>query len=149
MVFQRILPLALLPLNFAPTAGPVAPLIHEPPVVFLHSQVFKELGVKFVSLFPALSRSLFSRMIPVGQEAEYFSLYEVSERGTSWLGPLFFGLALQFTGEFGGLESRDAARDAQHDVSVGEFHGACISQRGRAGAPASCAARVRRMNHVI
>jgi UMF1 family MFS transporter len=39
-------------------------------------------------------------MIPVGREAEYFSLYEVSERGTSWLGPLFFGLALQFTGSY-------------------------------------------------
>jgi UMF1 family MFS transporter len=48
----------------------------------------------------ALSRSLFSQMIPKGQEAEYFSLYEVSERGTSWLGPLFFGLALQFTGSY-------------------------------------------------
>lgn len=48
----------------------------------------------------ALSRSLFSRMIPREQEAEYFSLYEVSERGTSWLGPLLFGLALQFTGSY-------------------------------------------------
>jgi len=48
----------------------------------------------------ALSRSLFSQMIPHGQEAEFFSLYEVSERGTSWLGPLFFGLALQFTGSY-------------------------------------------------
>ena len=48
----------------------------------------------------ALSRSLYSRMIPTGQEAEYFSLYEVSERGTSWLGPLLFGLALQFTGSY-------------------------------------------------
>lgn len=48
----------------------------------------------------ALSRSVFSLMIPKGQEAEYFSLYEVSERGTSWLGPLFFGLALQFTGDY-------------------------------------------------
>ena len=48
----------------------------------------------------ALSRSLFSQMIPNGQEAEYFSLYEVSERGTSWLGPLMFGLALQFTGSY-------------------------------------------------
>ena len=48
----------------------------------------------------ALSRSLFSQMIPGGQEAESFSLYEVSERGTSWLGPLFFGLALQFTGSY-------------------------------------------------
>lgn len=48
----------------------------------------------------ALSRSLFSLMIPQGQEAEYFSLYEISERGTSWLGPLLFGLTLQFTGSY-------------------------------------------------
>jgi UMF1 family MFS transporter len=48
----------------------------------------------------ALSRSVFSQMIPKGQEAEYFSLYEVSERGTSWLGPLAFGLALQRTGNY-------------------------------------------------
>ena len=48
----------------------------------------------------ALSRSLFSQMIPRGQEAEYFSLYEVSERGTSWLGPLVFGLALQLSGNY-------------------------------------------------
>jgi UMF1 family MFS transporter len=45
----------------------------------------------------ALSRSLFSLLIPRGQEAEYFSLYEISERGTSWLGPLLFGLSLQWT----------------------------------------------------
>ncbi|RIK53775.1 MAG: MFS transporter [Chloroflexi bacterium] len=48
----------------------------------------------------ALSRSLFSLMIPLGQEAEYFSLYEISERGTSWMGPLLFGLTLQFTGSY-------------------------------------------------
>lgn len=48
----------------------------------------------------AISRSLFSQMIPPGQEAEYFSLYEISERGTSWLGTLTFGLALQMTGSY-------------------------------------------------
>jgi MFS transporter, UMF1 family len=48
----------------------------------------------------ALSRSLFSQMIPAGKEAEYFSLYEIGERGTSWLGPLLFGLALQYTGSY-------------------------------------------------
>lgn len=48
----------------------------------------------------ALSRSLFSRIIPEGKEAEYFSIYELSDRGTSWLGPLSFGLALQFTGSY-------------------------------------------------
>lgn len=48
----------------------------------------------------ALSRSLFSRMIPKGSEAEYFALYEVSDKGTSWLGPLVFGLGLQFAGSY-------------------------------------------------
>lgn len=48
----------------------------------------------------ALSRSLFSLMIPEGKEAEYFSLYEISDKGTSWLGPLVFGLALQTTGSY-------------------------------------------------
>ena len=46
----------------------------------------------------ALSRSLFSQMIPKDREAEYFSFYEISERGTSWIGPLLFGLAVQLTG---------------------------------------------------
>ena len=37
-------------------------------------------------------------MIPDGQEAEYYSFYEISERGTSWIGPLVFGLANQLFG---------------------------------------------------
>lgn len=45
----------------------------------------------------ALSRSLYSRMIPKGKEAEFFSIYEISDKGTSWLAPVLFGLALQFT----------------------------------------------------
>jgi UMF1 family MFS transporter len=49
----------------------------------------------------ALSRSIFSFLIPPGKEAEYFSLYEISDKGTSWLGPLIYGLALQFTGDYG------------------------------------------------
>lgn len=48
----------------------------------------------------ALSRSLFSQMIPPGREAQYFSLYEVGERSTSWLGPLVFAGVGQATGSF-------------------------------------------------
>jgi UMF1 family MFS transporter len=43
----------------------------------------------------AISRSLFSQMVPRNKEAEYFSIYEISERGTSWMGPMLFGLANQ------------------------------------------------------
>lgn len=48
----------------------------------------------------ALSRSMFSHVIPQGKEAEYFSLYEISEKGSSFLGPLLFGLAYQVTGSY-------------------------------------------------
>ncbi|NCP86150.1 MAG: MFS transporter [Anaerolineae bacterium CG_4_9_14_3_um_filter_57_17] len=46
----------------------------------------------------AISRSLFAQMIPAGKEAEFYSFYEVSERGTSWVGPLLFGLMNQIFG---------------------------------------------------
>jgi UMF1 family MFS transporter len=45
----------------------------------------------------ALSRSLYSQLIPRGREAEFFSLYQAMERGTSWFGTLVFGLVQQFT----------------------------------------------------
>jgi UMF1 family MFS transporter len=48
----------------------------------------------------ALSRSLYAQLIPKGKEAEYYSIYESSDKGTSWLCPLLFGLALQFTGSY-------------------------------------------------
>lgn len=48
----------------------------------------------------ALSRSLFSHLIPAGKEAEYYGFYEISDRGTSWLGPLAFGLTYQLTGSY-------------------------------------------------
>jgi len=46
----------------------------------------------------AISRSLFAQMIPDGKEAEYYSFYEISERGTSWIGPLIFGVMNQHFG---------------------------------------------------
>jgi UMF1 family MFS transporter len=45
----------------------------------------------------ALSRSMYSQLIPKGRESEYFSFYQAMERGTSWLGTLAFGLMFQFT----------------------------------------------------
>ncbi|MEK7785863.1 MAG: MFS transporter, partial [Chloroflexota bacterium] len=48
----------------------------------------------------ALSRSIFSQMIPKGREAEFFSFYEVSERGTSWMGPFLFARVNDITRSF-------------------------------------------------
>ncbi|MFA5872937.1 MAG: MFS transporter [Anaerolineales bacterium] len=46
----------------------------------------------------AISRSLYAQIIPSGKQAEYYSFYEISERGTSWIGPLLFGLMNQVFG---------------------------------------------------
>ena len=39
-------------------------------------------------------------MIPPGRETSFFSFYEISERGTSWIGPFLFGLIVGYTGSY-------------------------------------------------
>ncbi|PZS02245.1 MAG: MFS transporter [Pseudonocardiales bacterium] len=48
----------------------------------------------------ALARSLFSQMVPRGHEAAYFGMYEICDRGTSWIAPLLFTLVVNATGSF-------------------------------------------------
>lgn len=48
----------------------------------------------------ALSRSFYSQLIPRGREAEYFSLYQACERGTSWFGMVVFGVVHQMSGSY-------------------------------------------------
>jgi len=48
----------------------------------------------------ALSRSLYSRLIPAGGEATFFGLYELSQRATAWVGPLIFGIVVGATGSY-------------------------------------------------
>jgi len=48
----------------------------------------------------ALSRSLYSQMIPKGRESGFFGLYEISEKGTSWMGQILFTIIVGATGSF-------------------------------------------------
>lgn len=48
----------------------------------------------------ALSRSLFSQLVPTGEEAQFFALYQLSDRGTSWLGTFALGVAVNTTGSY-------------------------------------------------
>ena len=48
----------------------------------------------------ALSRSLFSQLVPTGEEAQFFALYQLSDRGTSWLGTFALGVAVSVTGTY-------------------------------------------------
>jgi UMF1 family MFS transporter len=48
----------------------------------------------------ALARSLWAQMIPRGQEAAFFGLYQICNRGTSWMAPLVFTIVVNATGSF-------------------------------------------------
>jgi UMF1 family MFS transporter len=48
----------------------------------------------------ALSRSLYSQMIPKERESAFFGLYEISEKGTSWMGNLVFAVVVGVTGSY-------------------------------------------------
>lgn len=48
----------------------------------------------------SLSRSLYSQMIPKGKESSFFSFYEISEKGTSWMGLLTFSVIVASTGSY-------------------------------------------------
>lgn len=40
----------------------------------------------------SFSRSIFSQLIPPGMEGQFFSLFAVTDRGSSWLGPVLVGV---------------------------------------------------------
>ena len=44
-------------------------------------------------------RALFSELIPEGHEADMFALFEITDKGSSWLGPLVTSIILQQTGK--------------------------------------------------
>ncbi|MFI7226528.1 MFS transporter [Nonomuraea angiospora] len=48
----------------------------------------------------ALSRSLFSQVIPKGREAEYFGLLQISDKGSAFIGSLTVTFALQQTNSY-------------------------------------------------
>ena len=48
----------------------------------------------------ALSRSIFSTLMPPGREAEFFGLYQTADRATSWIATLGFGVLFQLLGDY-------------------------------------------------
>lgn len=71
---------------------------------FLQSTLQAQIMAAFIGLVlgptQALSRSLFSQMIPKSRESAFFGLYEISEKGTSWIGNLVFAIVVGTTGSY-------------------------------------------------
>ena len=53
----------------------------------------------FLGAAQAYGRALFSELIPQGHEADMFALFEITDKGSSWLGPLVTSIILQQTGK--------------------------------------------------
>ncbi|MEU0491263.1 MFS transporter [Nocardiopsis sp. NPDC006139] len=68
-----------------------------------HVPLFIALGVGIGLVLggtQSLARSLFSQLIPKGREAEYFSLYQISDKGSTFLGSLAVTVAVSITGGY-------------------------------------------------
>jgi UMF1 family MFS transporter len=46
------------------------------------------------------TRSLYGTMIPRGHESEFFALYQITDKGTAWAGPLLVAYVASSTGSF-------------------------------------------------
>ena len=44
----------------------------------------------------SFTRTLFVQLIPSGLEAQFFSLYEISDKGSSWIGPIVLAVISQY-----------------------------------------------------
>ena len=71
-----------------------------PPGSSIHFYVLSGIIAMVLGGSQSLARSIFSKIIPAGSESRYFGLYELTDRGSSWLGPLLFGISLQISGSY-------------------------------------------------
>lgn len=67
---------------------------------FLHAWIMSVFIGLVLGSTQALSRSLFSQMIPKSRESAFFGLYEISEKGTSWIGNAVFAVVVGSTGSY-------------------------------------------------
>ena len=50
-----------------------------------------------VGAVQSYARALFTSCIPKGEQGKYFGIYEITDRGSSWLGPMITGILGTFT----------------------------------------------------
>lgn len=71
-----------------------------PPGSSIHFYVLSGVIALVLGGSQSMARSIYSKIIPIGSESRYFGIYELTDRGSSWLGPLLFGISLQISGSY-------------------------------------------------
>ena len=102
MPSKRVLMLLIFLVSLLPLYGIIGLIVPESwPIGIKSVGEMYVVGALYGFLLGALqsfSRSIFGDLVPPGMESEFFALYEITDRGSSWLGPLLIGV---FAGSFG------------------------------------------------
>merc|ERR1711881_528450 len=54
--------------------------------------VFAVVHGLLIGAVQSYSRSLFAQLVPVGYEAQFFALFEITDKGSSWMGPTILAI---------------------------------------------------------
>lgn len=103
---KQMLVLSLCILTFIPCYGffgflKDSGIWEECPIGLVQKTEMYFLAIVFGSVLgpvQSYARTFFTDLIPPGQEAEYFGVFEISDRGSSWMGPLICGGLYELTG---------------------------------------------------
>jgi UMF1 family MFS transporter len=49
-----------------------------------------------IGAMQSFARVIFAELVPLGEESEFFSLYAITDKGASWVGPLIQAMATQW-----------------------------------------------------
>ncbi|KAI8807688.1 autophagy-related protein 22-like protein [Cladochytrium replicatum] len=78
--------------------SPNVPIGFKDPKMWYEMPIFAFVHGCLVGPTQSYSRVVFSEMIPPGRESEFFSIYAITDKGASWIGPLIVGALNQSGG---------------------------------------------------
>jgi len=80
-------------LSPTPLLNPLFPLLF--PLGYVYKEELYLIVVfygGYLAVYESASRTTFCELVPPGQTAEFFGIYEISDKGSSWIGPFIVGL---------------------------------------------------------
>jgi len=97
---KRMLLVSLFGMMFVPYWGFIGLIPNAPFGLIQKNELYLVCIIYGMCLGPvqSYSRTMFTDLIPPGRESEYFGVFEISDRGSSWMGPFITGTLYELTG---------------------------------------------------
>ena len=71
-------------------------LVYTTIIFFVSLFIFGLIHGLLIGAVQSYTRTLFVQLIPSGCESQFFSLYEISDKGSSWIGPIVLAVISQY-----------------------------------------------------